>query len=465
MAGASSGGTSSSGGAAYPSFSSRIAFIIVAAGSAVGLGNVWGFPYVAGQNGGGGFVLIYLLALALVAAPAFMAELMLGRMGKASPPNALARLQAKAGSRLHWPLVGWTGLVGTILVLSFYAVIAGQAMDYAIEAAKGGFAGWTDQQVQALDADFKSSIPMMALWSAIFMALTALIVSFDINTGLEKAGKVMMPALLMILLGMVIYSGNTGDFAAAVDFLFGFHKMEITPHLFLEAVGQAFFTLGVGVGGIMTYGSYMGRDVNLPRATLWVVAMDLFVALAAGLAIFPLVFSSGVSAAAGPGLVFLTLPLIFADIPGGAIVAFAFFILLTFAAVTSSISLLSPTVARLEEAGWSRRKGAALMASLAVIISLLTAYSFAGGKQVFPLASLGFDGMTYFDLIREGVSNFILPLSGLAYALMVGWALQREDVRAALPMDDGLMFRAWHGVIRYVTPLSIAALFVGAFVG
>ncbi|MFC4347506.1 sodium-dependent transporter [Kordiimonas lipolytica] len=460
MAGASSGGNS-----AYPSFSSRIAFIIVTAGSAVGLGNVWGFPYVAGQNGGGGFVLIYLLALAFVAAPAFMAELMLGRMGKASPPNALGRLQAKAGSRLHWPLVGWTGLVGTILVLSFYAVIAGQAMDYAIEAAKGGFAGWSDHEVQALDADFKSSMPMMALWSAIFMGLTALIVSFDINTGLEKAGKVMMPALLMILLGMVIYSGNTGDFGAAVDFLFGFHKMDVTPRLFLEAVGQAFFTLGVGVGGIMTYGSYMGSNVNLPRATLWIVAMDLFVALAAGLAIFPLVFSSGVSAAAGPGLVFLTLPLIFADIPGGAVVAFAFFLLLTFAAVTSSISLLSPTVARLEEAGWSRRKGAVLMASLAVIISLLTAYSFAGGKHVFPLAALGLDGMTFFDLIREGVSNFILPLSGLAYALMVGWALSREEVRKALPMEDGLMFRLWHGVIRYVAPICITALFIGAVAG
>jgi NSS family neurotransmitter:Na+ symporter len=410
-------------------------------------------------------VLIYLLALALVAAPAFMAELMLGRMGKASPPTALGRLQAKVGSKLHWPLVGWTGLVGTILVLSFYAVIAGQAMDYMLEAAGGGFAGWSDADVQALDANFKSSMPMMALWSAIFMGLTALIVSFDINTGLEKAGKVMMPLLLLILLGMVIYSGNMGDFGKAVDFLFGFHEMEFTPRLFLEAMGQAFFTLGVGVGGIMTYGSYMGRDVNLPRATFWIVAMDVFVALAAGLAIFPLVFSSGVDAAAGPGLVFLTLPLIFADIPGGAVVAFAFFLLLTFAAVTSSISLLSPTVARLEEAGWSRRKGAAMMAGLAVVISLLTSYSFAGGKDVFPLAALGLGGMTFFDLIREGVSNFILPLSGLAYALMVGWALSREDVRQALPMADGPLFRAWHMVIRYVAPICITALFVGAVAG
>lgn len=457
--------TSTGTDSAYPSFSSRIAFIIVTAGSAVGLGNVWGFTYVAGKNGGGGFVLIYLLALAFVAAPAFMAELLLGRMGRASPPTALGRLQAKAGSKLPWPFIGWMGLAGTIFVLSFYAVIAGQAMYYGLEAAGGGFAGWSDGQVRALDASFKEGVPFMLLWSALFMAFTALIVSFDIRTGLEKAGKIMMPALLFMLLGLMVYAGQTGDMAAAADFLFGFHRMELSAHLFLEAVGQAFFTLGVGVGGIMTYGSYMGRDVNLPRATFWIVAMDLFVALAAGLAIFPLVFASGVDAAAGPGLVFLTLPLIFAEIPGGAVVAFVFFLLLTFAAVTSSISLLSPTVARLEEAGWSRRKGALVMAGLSVLLSLFTIYSFAGGRDVYPLAFLGLDGMTMFDLIREGVSNFVLPISGFAYALMVGWALSREDVRTALPMREGTLFHIWYAVVRYIAPLAIAAMFIGAVAG
>ena len=334
---------------AYPSFTSRLAFIIAAAGSAVGLGNVWGFTYVAGQNGGGGFVLIYLLALAFVAGPAFMAEMLIGRMGKASPPTALGKLQASVGAKLSWPAVGWVGLVGTIMVLSFYAVIAGQAMYYGLIALEGGFAGWSEGAVVALDADFKADPLAMALWSAAFMAFTAAIVSFDIRTGIERAGKVMMPTLFIMLIGLVIYSGQTGDMDRAVDFLFGFHGIDLTSRLFLEAVGQAFFTLGVGVGGIMTYGSYMGDDVKLPRATFWIVAMDLFVALAAGLAIFPLVFASGVEATAGPGLVFLTLPIIFTEIPGGAFVAFGFFLLLTFAAVTSSISLLAPTVARMTE--------------------------------------------------------------------------------------------------------------------
>jgi NSS family neurotransmitter:Na+ symporter len=450
---------------AYPSFTSRLAFIIAAAGSAVGLGNVWGFTYVAGANGGGGFVLIYLVALAFVAGPAFMAEMLIGRMGKASPPTALGKLQSRAGSKLNWPTVGWIGLIGTLMVLSFYAVIAGQAMYYGLVALEGGFAGWGEEAVTALDADFKADPVSMAIWSAVFMAFTASIVSFDISKGIERAGKVMMPLLFLMLIGLVVYAGQIGDWSRAASFLFGFHEINFSSRLFLEAVGQAFFTLGVGVGGLMTYGSYMGDDVKLPRATFWIVAMDLFVALAAGMAIFPLVFASGVEPTAGPGLVFLTLPNIFSAIPGGAFVAFIFFLLLTFAAVTSSISLLAPTVQRLAEANISRPVAACLMAGVAVLLSLLTVYSFAGGREVYPLASLGLDGMTAFDLIREGVSNFILPLSGLAYCLIIGWALSKEDVRTALPMADGRLFTLWYMVVRVIAPLAIAALFIGAVLG
>ncbi len=447
---------------AHPSFTSRLAFIIVTAGSAIGLGNIWGFTYVAGANGGGGFVLIYLLALAFVAGPAFMAELLIGRMGKASPPNAMKKLREGAKARLPWQGVAWMGLLSTILVLSFYAVIAGQGMYYGLVALQGGFEGWAEDVVVGLDASFRDAPLMMTFWSAAFMTATAIIVSFDIRTGLEGAGKILMPILFLMLLGLVVYAGQIGDMSSAVDFLFGFHGMQFGPRLFLDAVGQAFFTLGVGVGGIMTYGSYMGDDVNMPRATLWILAADLFVALAAGLAIFPLVFASGVDAAAGPGLVFMTLPLIFSDLPGGAFVAFAFFLLLTFAAVTSSISLLSPTVARLEEAGFRRGPSAAVMAFTVVTVSLLTIMSFADWRDFYPLAAIGLDGMTPFELIREGVSNIVMPFSGLAYCLIIGWALKRGDVRAALPMKEGGLFTLWYGVMRFVAPAAIAALFIGA---
>ncbi len=458
-------GEDSTAAGQLPSFSTRLAFIVVTAGSAVGLGNIWGFTYVAGKNGGGGFVLIYLLALAFVAAPVFIAELLLGRMGKASPPSALGALQKQAGSRAPWAVVGWVGLIGTILVLSFYCVIAGQAIYYALIAAGGGFAGWSLDQVTALDATYKADPGAMAIWAAVFMALTAGIVSFDIRAGIERAGKVMMPALFLMLMGLVGYGAVYGDFMKALDFLFGFQRMEFSVRVLLEAVGQAFFTLGIGVGGIMMYGAYSGRNVKVGSATAWIVAMDLFVALAAGLAIFPLVFASGVDAAAGPGLVFLTLPQVFSAIPGGAVVAFIFFLLLVFAAVTSSISLLAPSVARLEEAGWSRPVAAGVMAGLAFVFGLLTVFSFNEWADLHPLAALGLEGLTAFDLIREGVSNFVLPLSGLAYALMIGWVLRKEAVQNALSMTGGTLFQFWHVAVRYIVPVAIAAMFLAALFG
>ncbi|TNE62664.1 MAG: sodium-dependent transporter [Alphaproteobacteria bacterium] len=456
---------SDTSGNAYPSFSSRLAFILTTAGAAVGLGNVWGFPYVAGKNGGGGFLLLYLVALALVAAPAFMAELLLGRMGKASPPTALRRLQAQAGSRVPWAPVAWMGLVATILILSFYDVIAGQALFYGWTALTGGFAGWDAGAVTALDTGFKASPAMAAFWSALFTAATIGIVSFDIRSGLERAGKIMMPALFLMLIGLMVFALVEGDAAAAFAFLFGFHDMRLDTGVVLEAVGQAFFTLSVGVGGIMTYGSYMGADVRLPRATLWIVAMDLAVALMAGLVIFPLVFAHNLDAAAGPGLIFITLPLIFTNIPAGAFVAFVFFLLLTFAAITSSISLMAPTVARLQEAGWSRARAAATMGLIAFLCGFATIWSFSDWQDFYPLAFLGLDGMTAFDLIREGVSNFVLPLSGIAYALMIGWWLKRDDVRKALPAPDGALFAIWYRVLGFLVPLAIGILFLTALVG
>ncbi|WP_374763584.1 sodium-dependent transporter [Yunchengibacter salinarum] len=448
-----------------PHFTTRLAFMLVTAGAAVGLGNVWGFTYVAGKNGGGGFVLIYLLAMAFVALPVFMAELLLGRLGQASPPTALARLGRGAGSRLPWGLPGWVGLVATILILSFYTVIAGQALYYTLLAPFGTFAGVDDAAIAALDRDFKSGAGQPLLWGGLFMALTGLVVSADIRSGLERTGKWLMPVLFVMLLAMVIYAALIGDFPAALDFLFGFHRLDFSPRLLLEAVGQAFFSLSVGVGGIMMYGAYMGDDVRLPRAVLWIVLMDVGVALLAGLAIFPLVFASSVDPAAGPGLVFQTLPMIFADLPMGSLAAFVFFLLLTFAAITSAMSILAPSVARLEEAGWPRRRAAWLMTGITFALSSLTALSLSDWRGVYPLAFLGLDGMTFFALIREGVNNVVLPLGGLSFALMAGFGLSRSRVLAGLPMRDGSLFRVWYACLRWLVPVAVGALFLTAFLG
>ena len=449
----------------HPTFSSRIGFILVTAGAAVGLGNVWSFTYVAGKNGGGGFVLVYLLTLLFVAAPVFMAELLLGRMGRASTPTGLKKLQVKSGSRLPWALPAWVGLVASVFVLSFYSVIAGQVMAYGFEALKGGFAGWSADQVVALDANFKANPDAPLLWSALFIMLAAAVVSLDVRTGLERAGKWLMPVLLIMLIGLVGFAAAKADFAAGFNFLFGFREITLSPHILLEAVGQAFFTLSIGVGGIMLLGSYMGSDVKLPQSSGWIILMDVSVALLAGLAIFPLLFSANMDPAVGPGLVFVTLPLVFADIPGGAVLAFVFFLLLSFAAFTSATSLLATPTARMEEAGISRRKSAIYLGAVSFILSIATTLSFSSWSEFYPLAFAGFDGMTAFDLIREGVNNIVLPLGGLAFALMVGWGLKREEVRAALPMENKALFTVWYAVLRYLVPVAITALFITAILG
>lgn len=444
-------------------FSSRFAFVIATAGSAIGLGNVWSFTYVAGANGGAGFVFVYLLALAFIATPVFIAELTLGRMGRASPVMALKALASEAGSKLPWHWVTWVGTIATILVLSFYSVIAGQIMAYGYEALLGDMTGWSADEIRAYDGRFKSNPTGPLVWSAVFCATTAIIVAAGVQRGIERASKLMMPALFIMLFAMVLYSAFSGGFPQAVDFLFGFNKMTFGPRLFLDAVGQAFFTIGVGVGGIMIMGSYMGRDVHLPKAAGTVVVMDLMVALLAGLAIFPLLFAAGMEPGVGPGLVFVTLPVVFAGIPAGTLIAFLFFLLLTFAALTSSIVLLSPSTAKMEEWGFSRPVAAWSMALLVLLLSSLTVLSFSSWSDFYPLAFLGLEGHTWFDLIREGVNNIVLPLGGLAFSLMVGWGLPKSRVQETLSLEGGVLFQTLYALIRYVVPVAIIALFLGAF--
>ena len=450
-----------------PTFTSRLAFILVAAGSAVGLGNIWAFPYVAGKNGGGGFVLVYIIALALIAAPALMAELTLGRLGRGSPPTTLKRLQKAVGSKVSWSFFGWMGLIANILVLSFYGVISGQAMAYVWFAIEGQFSGLSASQVYGMDGSFKASFYGPLYWTLSFITITCVIVAFDIRVGLERAGKFLMPMLFVLLLVLVGYAGIYGDMAAAVDFLFGFSDAHIDLKVIMEAVGQAFFTLSVGVGGLMMYAAYMGEDVNIARAALWIVLLDLSIALLAGLAIFPLVYSEGVDPAAGPGLVFVTLPILFAKLPGGMFMAVLFFLLLTFAALTSSISMITSGVARFEEAGVNRVLSAIIVGVITMVLSMLTILSFGPMADLYPFADIfpSLDGMTFFDLIREGINNIILPVGGLAFVLMVGWGLKSDMINTALKGSSPAFISGLMIIWRYVVPVAIIALISTAWFG
>lgn len=450
----------------FPTFSSRLAFILVAAGSAVGLGNIWAFPFVAGQNGGGGFVLVYLAALLLVAMPALMSELILGRLGRASPPNALKKLQSLSGRKVvPWSFFGWMGLIANVFVLSFYSVIAGQAMAYIMFAFEGAFTGLTSQGAIGIDNSYKASLYGPFKWTITFISITAFIAAFNIRTGLESAGKYMMPMLFILLVVLVFYAGVHGDMPAAIHFLFGFENAHIDSGVVMQAVGQAFFTLSVGVGGLMMYGAYMGEEVNIAKAALWIVVLDLVIALLAGLMIFPLVFSEGVDPAAGPGLVFITLPILFGKLPSGDLMAALFFILLTFAAITSSISMISSAVARLEEAGWNRVLSSAVVGLIAFILSIVSIMSFGPMADLYPLAKIfpSLDGMTFFDLLLGGVNTIILPVGGFAFVVMVGWGLRRNMLEEAMAGVSPSLVSKLYWMWRYLVPLAIAALALSAW--
>ena len=448
------------------SFSSRLGFILATAGMAVGLGNIWSFPFVAGQNGGGGFVLIYLITMALIAAPIMMAELTLGRLGRNSPPKALANLGEGRKFGGLWPVPAFVGMFSLIIIVSFYAVIAGQSLSYLLESAKGTFSALDGPSITALDQDYKAQKIAPFLWSAFFLGITGWIATRGVEKGIERAAKIMMPAFFLLLLSLVIFSMIKGDGAAALSFLFSFEKMQLTPDIILQAVGQAFFSVSVGVGGVMAYGAYMGRDVSLPGSTFWIVLLDTAVALLAGLMIFPLVFAEpSVQPDAGPNLIFITLPIVFSLIPFGSIVAVAFFLLLAFAALTSSISMLAPGIQWLEDKGWPRSVAGILLTIIAIALSSLTVLSFNDWSTFYPLAPIGFDGMTIFDLFREGVNNIVLPLGGLAFAVMVGWGMDRSRILQAFGVDHVRLMESWLWLLRYVVPIAIVAMFLNIILG
>lgn len=437
-------------------FTSRFAFMMVTAGAAIGLGNIWAFPFVAGQNGGGGFMVVYILALLLVAGPAMMAELVLGRMGQASPPSALAKVKADNNGIGPWSMMGWLGMIASIFVLSFYAVIAGEAAYYGYFALSEGFSSLPSGALSALDNGFKTSFTQPKDWTMYFLIATIAIVSFKITKGLEFAGKYLMPVLLVLIVMLVIYAGYIGDFKAAVNFLFGFEKFSLSSGMIMAAVGQAFFSLSVGICGLMMYGAYMGNDIKLPQAVAMIVSMDFVIAILAGFAIFPLVFSENVAPSAGPGLVFETLPLLFAKLPMGDGLGALFFLLLTIAAITSSIAMMAPMVARFEESGFRRVTGSVIIGAVAFVLSFLTIFSFGPLYDYYPLDMFAATSeMNLFALIREGINNIFLPIGGLAFLLITGWGVKRPALVTAMNINDGQLFNFVYCLIRYVAPIVL----------
>jgi NSS family neurotransmitter:Na+ symporter len=443
-------------------WSGRFIFILASIGAAVGLGNIWKFPYTLGNSGGSAFVLIYVLAILLIAIPIMLSEMVIGRHARQSAPSAMRDVAVRNGGSPHWQIVGWMGLLALLLVLSFYSVIAGWTAAYLYKSATGGLSGLSPTEVASDFGEFLHAPYWMILWHFLFTAATVFVVSRGIRIGLERLVRVLMPALFIMLLLLVAYSGFNGEFRQAAEFLFSVDLSKVTPVVVLAAVGQAFFSVNVGVGAVLTYSAYLPEDVNLFRSAIAISLGDTLVALLAGLAIFPIVFAYGLDPSEGPGLIFVTLSTAFASMPGGSVISTLFFAMLLFAALTSSISMLESMTARATEIrGLSRPKAAASVGMGAFLLGLITVLSFSSWENVYPLGNIAvFANKTPFDLIDYLVSNILMPLGGMLYALFAGWWISRQTLVDELGMGNGTIFRLWLVLARVVAPLAIGIVFV-----
>jgi NSS family neurotransmitter:Na+ symporter len=364
--------------------------------------------------------------------------------------------EEEAGTR-GWRWVGLMGVACGVLILSFYSVIAGWAVAYIFEAASGAFAGATADQIGARFGDFISSPLITGTWHTLFMAASIVIVARGVERGLESAVRIMMPALIGLLLLLLGYGMVSGSFAEGVQFLFEPRFEDLTAQGVLDALGQASFTLSVGMGAIMAYGAYLPSDASISRTSIAVVCADTAIAMLAALVIFPIVFAHGIDPAQGPGLVFQSLPLAFGQMPGGTIVAVLFFLLLTFAALTSAISLLEPGVAWLMEThGLSRKAAAAAIGGTIWVLGFLTVLSFG------PLSDLTFWAGTIFDNIDYLTNNIMLPLGGLAIVAFAGWVMARNSTADELDPEVGLGYRLWRFGARYVAPTAVVLVLLHA---
>ncbi len=435
-------------------WSSRWAFILAATGSAVGLGNIWKFPYITGENGGGAFVLVYLLCIALVGIPIMIAEIMLGRLGRRSPINTMRHLVREARANPRWQYLGWLGVVAGFLILSYYSVIAGWAMAYFFRVASGMFDGADADQVTAAFDGLLASPEVLLAWHTIFMLMTMLVVARGVRAGLEAAVRLLMPLLFVLLAVMVGYAMSTGVFMDGVRFLFEPDFSRLSGTSVLVAMGHAFFTLSLGMGAIMIYGSYLPQNASIAQAGFWIAGADTLVALMAGLAIFPIVFANGLEPGAGPGLIFVTLPIAFGNMPAGTLFGALFFLLLVFAAWSSAISLIEPAVTHLVEDHGQSRIQACVKAGLATwLLGIGTVLSFNWWADIKVF------GKTFFDALDFLTANIMLPLGGLFIAIFAGWVLSRRDSERELG-GDHLGYRLWHFTVRYVSPLAVFVVFL-----
>ena len=446
----------------HENFSTRAGFLLAAIGAAVGLGNLWKFPYMLGSNGGAAFVAVYLAAIVFIATPVMIGEMMIGKYGRRSAPASFKLMAENVRSTPSWKYVGWLGIFTLFLVLSFFSVIAGWSIAYVFKTISGAFSGLDTAAVGAQFGDFLHQPLVLTGWHALFMAMTVFIVARGIKGGIEKAIMLMMPALFVMLVGLVGYGMVAGDFPQALSYLFKPDFSKITPEVTLSAFGQAFFSVNVGVGAILTYAAYLPEDTDIVRSSIVIAIGDTMVALLAGLMIFPIVFQYGLDPGQGPGLIFVTLSTAFGAMPGGSVIGAVFFVLVFFAALSSSLSMLEVCVSRFsEKEGLSRPKAAILAGITIFFVGFITLFSFNLLEDSRPLGFIGrFENMTPFDLLDFAITNVLMPVGAMLYAVFIGWFVTSDLAREVIQLSDGVAFATWRFLMRYVVPIGILAIFV-----
>ncbi len=438
------------------SFGSSFGVLVALAGSAVGLGNLWRFPYLVGQNGGAAFILIYLVFVCLLGLPILLSEFIIGRRSQASARAAYKTL-APGGS---WGFAGILAIVCCTLILSFYSVVGGWGIDYLFKAVRFDFTRESGAPLDTMFSTFSTSTWRPLICHTIFLALTAGIVISGVKNGIEKFSKVMMPVLFLIILGIAIRSLTLPGGGAGVDYLFKPDWSKVTTDTFLAALGQAFFSLSLGSGMVITYGSYVKKDANILSLGAQTALADTVFALIAGCAIMPAVFAFGISPGEGPGLVFITLPHIFGQLPLGGVIAIFFFVALLLAALTSSISVMEVIVAFVIEEFKMKRRTAVIVVTLSIwALGCLCSLSLGAvdGLKLF--------GKTIFDLFDFVSANVLMLIGGLIVVLFVGWKLGKKDVHDELTNGGKLPIPEWFidlllFLLRFVAPAAILIIMI-----
>ena len=434
-------------------------FIAAVTGASIGLGNLWKFAYLAGVNGGAGFVLMYLFFVALVATPLLVAEVVIGARGRSDPVHALESIVLESALNRQWRWVGWMGVIAALLMLSYLSVIAGWLMAYCRWVFEGHLAAASARQVGELFGLLLADGSQQLLLHSVFLAAVWAVVALGVSRGLGLVFSILAPALLILLLVLVLTALRMGDMASALEFMFRIDPDDIRPEGVLAALGQAFFSLGIGTGAMIMFGAYAPARRSLVKMLGTVVALHVVVALLAGLAIFPLVFAHRVEPSFGPGLMFVTLPYIFGNLPYGSVIGTVFFAMVVIAAFGSAVALLEPATAwMVQRFRWARPRAALVLALVVWALGLLSIGSFSLWPEWRP------GGRSLFSWIDWISADVLLPTVALAVAIFVGWRMRREAIRDELLSERPRLFWLWLFSLRYIAPPAIALiLFAGLF--